>query len=70
MNKKLLAVAIASAMAAPIGASAIEASVSGHVNRVILFADDGFDSDVMQADSSNSMSRFRITGSGDCGQRR
>ncbi|MBT6276466.1 MAG: porin [Chromatiales bacterium] len=67
MNKKLLAVAIASAMAAPIGASAIEASVSGHVNRVILFADDGFDSDVMQADSSNSMSRFRITGSGDLG---
>jgi hypothetical protein len=67
MNKKLLAVAIASAMAAPIGASAIEASVSGHLNRVILFADDGFDSDVMQADSSNSMSRFRITGSGDLG---
>jgi hypothetical protein len=66
-NKKLLAVAIASAIAAPTGANAIEASVSGHVNRLIFFADDGFDSDVIQADNANSMSRFRITGSGDLG---
>ncbi len=67
MNKKLLAVAIASAMAAPMAANAIEASVSGHVNRLIFFGDDGFDSDVVQADSAQSASRFRITGSSDLG---
>jgi len=66
MNKKLLAIAIASAVAAP-GAYAIESSVSGHVNRAILFADDGNASDVGFVDNNNSQSRFRITGSGDLG---
>ena len=35
MNKKLLAIAISSALAAPMAAQAIEASVSGHVNRAL-----------------------------------
>ena len=66
MNKKLLAIAIASAVAAP-GAFAVEGSASGHVNRMIMFADDGNDSDVMHVDNLNSQSRFRFTGSGDLG---
>lgn len=67
MNKKLLAVAISSALAAPMAAQAIDVKVSGHVNRAIMFADDGVASDVAHVDSATSQSRIRWTGSGDLG---
>jgi len=67
MNKKLLAVAISSALAAPMAAQAIEASVSGHVNRALMFVDDGQASDWSNVDSNASQSRLRVTGSGDLG---
>jgi len=67
MNKKLLAVAISSALAAPMAAQAIEASVSGHVNRALMFVDDGQASDWGNVDSNASQSRLRVTGSGDLG---
>ena len=67
MNKKLLAVAISSALAAPMAAQAIEASVSGHVNRAITFVDDGTASDWSSVDNMASQSRLRVVGSGDLG---
>jgi predicted porin len=67
MNKKLLAVAVASAVTAPMAAQAIDFKISGHVNRLIRFADDGKGSDIQQLDNSASRSRFRFTGSGDVG---
>jgi len=67
MNKKLLAIAISSALAAPMAAQAIEASVSGHVNRAIIFLDDGEASDWSNTDNIASQSRLRVVGSGDLG---
>ncbi len=67
MNKKLLTAAIASALAAPMAAQAIEFSVSGHVNRMIRIADDGDGADIQHLDNGASMSRFRMKGSGDLG---
>lgn len=63
MNKKLLAIAISSALAVPMAAQAVAFKVGGHVNRAIMFADDGNDSDVMQVDNSASQSRVNITAS-------
>ena len=67
MNKKILAVAIASAVAVPMAAQAIEYKISGHVNRMIRFADDGAGSDVQHVDNEASRTRFRFTGSEDIG---
>ena len=42
-------------------AFAFEAKVSGQVNQLVMFADDGKDSDVFIADNDNSSTRFRFT---------
>lgn len=67
MNKKILAVAIASAVAVPMAAQAVEYKISGHVNRMIRFADNGDGSDVQHVDNEASRTRFRIQGSEDIG---
>lgn len=67
MNKKLLAVAIASTIGAPMAAQALDTKVSGQVNRLIRFADDGVGSDVQFLDNTASRSRFRFNTSGDIG---
>lgn len=67
MQKKLLAIAITGALAAPTAAQAVSFQVSGHVNRLIMFADDGRASDVMQADGAASQSRVTISGSDNLG---
>ena len=64
MNKKLLATAVAGAIA-PMAAQALDVSVSGHVNRAIRFADNGVNSDVQHIDGSASKSRFRFTAEGE-----
>ena len=64
MNRKLLAVAIAGAIA-PMTAQALDVSVSGHVNRMIRYADDGHDSDVQHLDTTASRSRWRMTAEGE-----
>ncbi len=68
MKKKLLTAAIASAVVAPMGANAIEHSISGHVNRMIRFADDGKASEIQQLDNSASQTRIRWRGTGDIGR--
>ena len=64
MNRKLLAVAVAGAVA-PMTAQALDVSVSGQVNRAIRFADNGVNSDVQHIDGSASKSRFRFTAEGE-----
>jgi predicted porin len=67
MNKKFLAVAIAGAMTAPMAAQAVKYSLSGQVNRAIVFQDDGQDSDIRNVDGTSSGTRFRLRGSEDLG---
>ncbi len=67
MNKKLLTVAIAGAMAAPMTADAVKYKLSGQVNRAVVFLDDGEQSDVRNVDNIASGTRFRLRGSEDMG---
>ena len=59
MNRKILATAVAGAIA-PMAAQALDVSVSGQVNRAIRYADNGVGSDVQHIDSSAWPSFFRI----------
>lgn len=67
MNKQALAVAVAGALSVPLGAQAVESNFYGHVNRAIVFMDDGQGSDVRFLDSSASSSRFGWRGTADMG---
>ena len=64
MDRKLIAVAVSSALALPMAAQAVEFSVSGQVNRAIISQDgDGMDGSLRHADANSSESRFRFKGS-------
>ena len=66
MERKLIAVAVSSALALPMAAQAVEFSVSGQINRAIMVVDqEGYakDGDVQHVDANSSNSRFRFTGS-------
>lgn len=68
MNRKLLTVIVSGALALPMAAQAVDFSVSGHINRALLFGDDeitGADNNVTHTDGGASPSRFRVTGSGE-----
>ena len=70
MDRKLIAVAVSSALGLPMAAHAVEGSVSGHVNRAIIVVDQtGYEKngDIQHVDSNASESRFRFTGSEDLG---
>jgi len=67
MNKKLLAVAVAGAMTAPMAAQAVKYKLSGQVNRAIVFQDDGEQSAVRNVDAISTGTRFRLKGSEDIG---
>ena len=67
MNKKLLTIAIAGAMATPMAAQAVKYKLSGQVNRAIVFQDDGVQSDIRHTDAISSGTRFRMKGSEDLG---
>ena len=67
MNKKLLALAIAGAMAVPMTAQAVKYKLSGQVNRAIVFQDDGETSAVRHVDNTASGTRFRLKGTEDLG---
>ena len=60
MERKLIAVAVSSALALPMSALAVEGSVSGHVNMAIINVDG---SDTTIKDGNGSETRFRFTGS-------
>ncbi len=64
MHKKALTVAIAGALAAPMAAQAVDFTVSGHVNRAIVFTDQNTGGSVTQnKDNGSSGTRVRFTGS-------
>ena len=64
MERKLIAIAVSSALALPMAAQAVEFSASGQVSRALISVDGGDnDSDVQHVDANASQSRFRFTGS-------
>ena len=68
MERKLITVAVATALGLPMAAVAVEGSVSGHVNRaVVVVNQDGHtnDGNLVNADNDSSQSRFRFQGSGE-----
>jgi predicted porin len=42
---------------------ALEAKISGQINRAVMWADNGNDSELFHVDNDNSSTRFRLTGS-------
>ena len=60
MERKLITVAVATALGLPMAAVAVEGSVSGHVNMAIVKVDDN---DAMVQDANGSETRFRFKGS-------
>jgi predicted porin len=67
MNKKVLAVAVSSALAAPMAAHAVKYKLSGQINRAAVYANDGDRSDIQFVDNQSSGTRWRLTGSEDIG---
>ena len=63
MNKKALAVAIATAVSVPIVAEAVSVKTYGHVNRAIRYVSDGTDSQLQNIDGAGSGTRFGLKGS-------
>ncbi len=63
MNKKILAVAVSSALAAPMAAQAVNYKLSGQVNRAMVYHNDGENSDIQFVDNTASGTRWRLTGS-------
>ena len=60
MERKLIAIAVSTALGLPMAAHAVEGSVSGHVNAAIVKVDDG---DATLGSGNGSETRFRFTGS-------
>jgi predicted porin len=67
MNKKVLAVAVSSALAAPMAAHAVKYKLSGQINRAAVYANDGERADIQFIDNQSSGTRWRLTGSEDIG---
>ena len=67
MNKKVLAVAVSSALATPMAAHAVKYKLSGQVNRVMVYNNDGQSSDVQFLDNTSSGTRWRMNGSEEIG---
>ena len=60
MERKLIAIAVATGLGLPMAADAVEGSASGHVNAAIVKVDDG---DATLGSGNGSETRFRFTGS-------
>ena len=68
MERKLIAVAVTSALAVPMAAQAVEFAASGHINRAVVVVDkdkDPNDGDLQHTDGKTSPTRFRFKGSED-----
>ena len=66
MNKGriVIAAALAASAAAVHAQEKLEVKLSGQVNRAVMFADDGHDSDIFFVDNDNSSTRLRFSGTG------
>jgi predicted porin len=67
MNKKVLAVAVSSALATPMAAHAVKYKLSGQVNRAMVYQSDSDRTDIQFVDNISSGTRWRLTGSEDIG---
>ena len=67
MNKKVLAIAVSSALAAPMAAHAVKYKLSGQINRAAVYQNDGENSDIQFVDNGSSGTRWRMTGSEEIG---
>ncbi len=67
MNKKLLTLAVAAAMAAPTASHAVKYKLSGQINRAMVAQDDGTNADIQFIDNNSSGTRWRMKGSEDVG---
>jgi len=67
MNKKMLTLAVAAAMAAPTASHAVKYKLSGQINRAMVAQDDGVNSDIQFIDNNSSGTRWRMKGSEDIG---
>ncbi len=67
MNKKILAVAVSSALAAPMAAQAVKYKLSGQVNRAMVYQNDGQNADIQFVDNGSSGTRWRMKGSEEIG---
>jgi predicted porin len=67
MNKKVLAVAVSSALAVPMAAHAVKYKLSGQINRAAVYQNDGENSDIQFVDNGASGTRWRMNGSEDIG---
>jgi predicted porin len=67
MNKRVLAVAVSSALATPMAAHAVKYKLSGQINRAAVYQNDGDRSDIQFVDNISSGTRWRLTGSEDIG---
>lgn len=54
-------------LATPVSVQAVDYAISGHVNRMIRYADDGEGSDIQSLDNATTQSRLRWVGSEDIG---
>jgi predicted porin len=63
----VLAVAVSSALAAPMAAHAVKYKLSGQINRAAVYDSDGNSTDVQFIDNLSSGTRWRLTGSEDIG---
>ena len=60
----VIAAALAASAAAVHAQEKLEVKLSGQVNRAVMFADDGHDSDSFFVDNDNSSTRLRFSGTG------
>lgn len=68
LKSSVLGAALAAAVAvAGSPAYAVEAKISGQVNRALMLVDDEHSAETYHVDNDNSSTRFRFTGSGDMG---
>ena len=65
MKPKVLTVAIAGVLAAPMAAHAVDFAISGHVNRALFITDTDSSTSAKEADNGSSGSRIRVVGSGE-----
>ena len=67
MNKKMMTLAVAAALAAPTVSHAVKYKLSGQINRAMTVMTDGHNSDVQFIDNNSSGTRWRMKGSEDMG---
>lgn len=62
MNKNILTTVVAATLGVAGSAHALEAKLSGQINRALMYVNDGFLSELHHVDNINSGTRFRFTG--------